>query len=130
MIGRNEAFWEPVYEKLQELFPEELGKISREIFVKAVNKVQPGLIRTEADELTYSLHVLVRYELEKMLIEESLDVEELPKLWQINMRSIWGCGQKIRQKGYCRIFTGLRGLSDIFPLMHWEALLQPRCFSL
>lgn len=81
LIGRSEAFWIPVYGKLKELFPEQLKGVGREMFVRAINKVQPGLIRTEADELTYSLHVLVRYELEKMLIEEDLDVSELPKLW-------------------------------------------------
>ena len=81
MIGRSEAFWVPLYGKLKELFPEELRGVGREMFVRAINKVQPGLIRTEADELTYSLHVLVRYELEKKLIEEDLDVRELPKLW-------------------------------------------------
>lgn len=80
IIGRSEAFWIPVYGKLKELFPEQLKGVGREMFVRAINKVQPGLIRTEADELTYSLHVLVRYELEKMLIEEDLDVSELPKL--------------------------------------------------
>lgn len=72
IIGRSEAFWIPVYGKLKELFPEQLKGVGREMFVRAINKVQPGLIRTEADELTYSLHVLVRYELEKMLIEEDL----------------------------------------------------------
>ena len=81
IIGRSEAFWIPVYGKLKELFPEQLKGVGREMFVRAINKVQPGLIRTEADELTYSLHVLVRYELEKRLIEEDLDVNELPKLW-------------------------------------------------
>lgn len=58
-------------------------------FVEAINKVTPGLIRTEADELSYSLHVLIRYEIEKMLIEEDLDVEKLPGIWRINMRNIW-----------------------------------------
>ncbi len=81
IVGRNGSFWVPVYEKLQELFPDQLGNVEREQFVAAVNKVRPGLIRTEADELCYSLHVLVRYELEKKLIEEDLDVRKLPKLW-------------------------------------------------
>ena len=67
IIGRSEAFWIPVYGKLKELFPEQLKGVGREMFVRVINKVQPGLIRTEADELTYSLHVLVRYELEKRL---------------------------------------------------------------
>ncbi|MDD3253210.1 MAG: carboxypeptidase M32 [Lachnospiraceae bacterium] len=81
IIGRNEAFWVPVYGTLKDLFPDQLRGVGREMFVRAINKVEPGLIRTEADELTYSLHVLVRYELEKQLIEEDLDVEKLPELW-------------------------------------------------
>lgn len=90
IIGRSEAFWIPVYGKLKELFPEQLKGVGREMFVRAINKVQPGLIRTEADELTYSLHVLVRYELEKMLIEEDLDVRELPKLCKrYDRRGLW-----------------------------------------
>lgn len=90
IIGRSEAFWIPVYGKLKELFPEQLKGVGREMFVRAINKVQPGLIRTVADELTYSLHVLVRYELEKMLIEEDLDVSELPKLCKrYDRRGLW-----------------------------------------
>lgn len=81
IIGRNQAFWKPVYGKLQDLFPEQLGEISLDTFMKAVNKVQPSLIRTQADELTYSIHVMIRYEIEKMLIEGDLEVEELPKVW-------------------------------------------------
>ena len=115
MIGRNEAFWEPVYEKLQELFPEELGKISREIFVKAVNMVQPGLIRTEADELTYSLHVLVRYELEKMMIEESLDVEELPKLWADKYEEYLGVRPKNPAEGVLQDIHWAQGSFGYFP---------------
>ena len=80
-IGRNEAFWKPLYEKIQQTFPKQLGGVSREQFVKAINKVEPGFIRTQADELTYSLQVLVRYEIDKMLIEEDLDVDKLPEIW-------------------------------------------------
>ena len=81
IIGRSSAFWIPIYEKLRALFPDELGEIPREAFVAAVNKVEPGLIRTEADELTYSLHVLIRYEIEKLLIEEDMDVRDIPRVW-------------------------------------------------
>lgn len=81
IIGRNEAFWVPVYEKLQEAFPEQLSEYSREQFTKAINKVKPGLIRTHSDELCYSLHIMVRYEIEKMLMEGNLSVEELPEVW-------------------------------------------------
>lgn len=81
MIGRHPAFWEPLYGQMQEWFPEQLDHISLQVFTEGINKVTAGLIRTEADELTYSLHVLIRYELEKALIEDNLNVLELPKLW-------------------------------------------------
>ena len=81
IIGRNRAFWVPIYKKVQEMFPGQLGQVDLDRFVEAINKVTPGLIRTEADELSYSLHVLIRYEIEKMLIEEDLDVKKLPDIW-------------------------------------------------
>jgi len=115
MIGRNEAFWEPIYKKLQELFPKELGKVSREEFVRAVNKVQPGLIRTEADELTYSLHVLVRYELEKMLIEENLNVEKLPELWADKYEEYLGVRPQTPAEGVLQDIHWAQGSFGYFP---------------
>ncbi len=81
IVGRNENFWVPIYGKVQELFPEQLKDITLKQFVDAINKAEPGLIRTEADELTYSLHVMIRYELEKMIVEDNLDIQKLPKIW-------------------------------------------------
>ena len=81
IVGRSLSFWKPVYGKLQEAFPENLGQVRLEDFVKAVNNASAGFIRTEADELSYSLHVLVRYELEKELIEGDLSVDALPEAW-------------------------------------------------
>ena len=81
IIGRSAAFWVPLYEKLQSIFPEQLKGVSRDQFVEAINKAESGLIRTEADELTYSLHVMIRYEIEKMMIEEDLDLTKLPDIW-------------------------------------------------
>lgn len=115
MIGRNEAFWEPIYKKLQELFPKELGKVSREEFVRAVNKVKPGLIRTEADELTYSLHVLVRYELEKMLIEENLNVEKLPELWANKYEEYLGVRPQNPAEGVLQDIHWAQGSFGYFP---------------
>lgn len=81
IIGRSEKFWKPIYFKLQETFPEQLENISIKDFIRAINHVEPGMIRTEADELTYSLHVLVRYETEKMLLSKEIEVEDLPRVW-------------------------------------------------
>jgi len=115
IIGRNEAFWVPLYSKLQEIFPGQLGKVSREQFVKAINKVQPGLIRTQADELTYSLHVLVRYELEKQLIEEDLDVKELPKLWADKYEEYLGVRPENVAEGVLQDIHWSQGSFGYFP---------------
>ena len=77
IIGRSRAFWEPIYDTVADLFGEPLKDVKLDDFLAAVNKTVPGPIRTEADELSYALHVLVRYEIEKMLIEEEVPVEEL-----------------------------------------------------
>ena len=115
IIGRNEAFWVPLYSRLKELFPEQLKGIGREMFVKAINKVQPGLIRTQADELTYSLHVLVRYELEKQLIEEDLDVKELPKLWADKYEEYLGVRPKNASEGVLQDIHWAQGSFGYFP---------------
>lgn len=89
-VGRGNAFWQHYYPKLQQYFPQQFNNISEEQFVKAINKVQPSLIRTEADELTYHFHVMVRYELEKHLIEGSLQVNEIPLYWNDRYKELLG----------------------------------------
>lgn len=81
IIGRSRAFIEAIYPKMQEFFPEQLKGITAEQMYYAVNKVEPSLIRTEADEVTYSIHVLIRYEIEKALIAGEMEVKDLPKVW-------------------------------------------------
>ena len=81
IIGRSCAFVEAIFPKMQEFFPEQLGDVTAEQMYRAVNKVQPSLIRTESDELTYSLHVMIRYEIEKQLIGGTLEVKDVPKVW-------------------------------------------------
>lgn len=115
IIGRNGAFWFLPYPKMQELFPEQLGHVSQEQFVEAINKVQPGLIRTAADELTYSLHVLVRYELEKMLVEEDLDVKELPKLWADKYEEYLGVRPEDVSEGVLQDIHWSQGSFGYFP---------------
>lgn len=90
MIGRSEAFWTPLYPKLQELFPEQFGDISPTEFVRAVNAAAPSLIRTESDELTYCFHIVIRYELEKLMFDGEVSVDELPKLWNQKYREYLG----------------------------------------
>ncbi len=89
-VGRSLPFWRCFFPMLQQVFPDQLGAISLERFYAAVNRVQPSLIRVEADELTYNLHIMVRYEIERALIEEGLDAGELPALWNDKMREYLG----------------------------------------
>ena len=80
-VGRGLPFWQHNFSLLQSFFPKQLENISVEQFYKAINKVQPSLIRTEADELTYHFHVMIRYEIEKMLIEGSISTKDIPAYW-------------------------------------------------
>lgn len=81
IIGRSRPFVTFLFPKMQEFFPEQLGNVTADQMYRAVNRVQPSLIRTEADELTYCLHVMIRYEIEKQLIDGTLKVPEIPDMW-------------------------------------------------
>ena len=89
-VGRSRAFWEHYYPPLQELFPEQLGDVSVDAFYRAINKVHPSLIRTDADEVTYNLHVIIRFELELELLEGKLAVKDLPNAWHERYESYLG----------------------------------------
>ena len=80
-VGRSFSFWQFHYPALQKIFHSQLKKIDVENFYKGINKVQPSLIRTEADELTYHFHVMIRYEIEKLLIAGNLATREIPAYW-------------------------------------------------
>jgi carboxypeptidase Taq len=81
LVGRSRAFWVGYYERLQKVFPAQLGQVDLEAFYRAVNKVKPSLIRVEADEATYNLHIMLRFELEIAMMEGTLEVGDLPEAW-------------------------------------------------
>lgn len=115
IIGRSPAFWEPIYEKVQEMFPEELGTVSMEQFVSAINRAEPGLIRTEADELSYSLHVLIRYEIERLLIDGELEVSQLPALWTDKYEEYLGVRPENPAEGVLQDIHWAQGSFGYFP---------------
>ena len=80
-IGRRRSFIHLIYPKFKELFAEEFPDVSEEELYEGVNYVEPSLIRTEADELTYSLHIIIRYELEKQIMNGNISTAELPAMW-------------------------------------------------
>lgn len=90
LVGRSRPFWEHFYPRLQEYFPSQLGGVDLETFYKGINKVEPSLIRVEADEATYNLHIMLRLELEIALMEGTLAVKDLPEVWNSKMQEYLG----------------------------------------
>lgn len=115
MLGRSHAFWEPVYPKLKEYFPEQLGELALNDFVRLINKAEPSLIRTEADELTYCLHVMIRYELEKELIDGDLSAEELPQAWNDRYEAYLGVRPQNDREGVLQDIHWSQGSFGYFP---------------
>ena len=90
IVGRSKRFWNCFYPKIQAEFPDQLGTVSLETFYRAINKVEKSLIRTDADEVTYNLHVLLRFDLELDLLEGVLTVADLPESWRERFQTDFG----------------------------------------
>lgn len=82
VVGRSRGFWKCFYPKLQAAFPQQLGNVPLDGFHRAINKVERSLIRTDADEVTYNLHVMIRFEFECQMLEGKLAVRDLPEAWR------------------------------------------------
>ena len=87
LVGRSQAFWRCFFPSLRQTFPEPLKGVDDEAFFRAVNKSYPSLIRVEADEVTYNLHVLMRFELENEMLDGKLKVRDLPEAWNARIKS-------------------------------------------
>jgi carboxypeptidase Taq len=87
LVGRSRSFWEYFYPRLQEVFPQQLKSVKLDAFYRAINKVQRSLIRIDADEVTYNLHPIIRFDLELQLLEGKLAVRDLPEAWRARYTS-------------------------------------------
>jgi carboxypeptidase Taq len=90
LVGRSLSFWRYFYPQLTNMFPEALGNVELEDWYRSVNWVEPSLIRVEADEATYNLHIILRFELEQELLADTIDLEELPEIWNQRMKDYLG----------------------------------------
>lgn len=90
VVGRGRGFWQHFYPRLQETFPDQLSTVDLETFYRAINKVEPSLIRVEADEVTYNLHIMLRFEMEVDLLEGKYPVSEAPAIWNQKMQEYLG----------------------------------------
>jgi carboxypeptidase Taq len=89
LVGRQRPFWTHWYPRLQERFPS-LASVDFEAFLRAINRAEPGLIRVDADETTYSLHIILRFELEQEIVAGAIQLEDLPEAWNARMRDLLG----------------------------------------
>ena len=90
IVARSRPFWEHYYPALQRTFADQLGSVPLDTFYRAINKVERSLIRTDADELTYNLHIMLRFDLELRLLEGRLRVTDLPEAWRAGMEADLG----------------------------------------
>jgi carboxypeptidase Taq len=90
LVGRSREFWSHYFPRLQALFPDQLGSVDVETFYRAINRVEPSLIRVEADEVTYNLHIMLRFELENDMLEGKVKIADLPAAWNAKMETYLG----------------------------------------
>jgi carboxypeptidase Taq len=115
MIGRSRPFWKHFYPILQKEFPVPFRKLTFDEFYRTQNVVTPSFIRTEADEVTYNLHIILRFEIEKELIEGSIDPVDLPKIWNAKMKQYLGIDVPSDREGVLQDVHWSAGLFGYFP---------------
>jgi carboxypeptidase Taq len=115
VIGRSRPFWEGLYPVLQSYFPEQLGKVALNDFYRALNQVKPSLVRVDADEVSYALHIILRFELEKQLISNELDPEKLPGVWREYSREYLGLESETDADGVLQDVHWSMGAFGYFP---------------
>lgn len=115
MIGRSKAFWEVHFPKLQELFPEQLKGVTAIDFYKHVNRSEASFIRIEADELSYPLHIMLRYDLERGILSGEYNVDDLNEIWKQKFYEYFGIEVKTDSEGILQDMHWSGGLVGYFP---------------
>ncbi len=133
LVGRSLPFWEHFYPRLQQVFPSQLRGVSLEAFYKGINKVERSLIRTESDEATYNLHIMLRLELEIALMEGTLAVKDLPEAWNTRMQEYLGITppndadgvlQDVHWSGGSIGYFSTYALGNLVSLQLWQKINQ------
>ena len=131
-VGRGASFWNFHYKDLTKIFPAQFSEVTANQFTKAINKIQPSLIRTEADELTYHFHVMIRYEIEKLLIGGELKAVDIPAYWNeqylhilgVNVPDdLHGCLQDVHWSHGSFGYFATYSLGSFYAAQFWQQLL-------
>jgi len=115
LVGRSTGFWQWFYPQLRALFPDALGGVDEVSFVRSVSAVRPGLIRGDADEVTYGLHIIMRFELERELLAGTVAASDLPEVWNARMKESLGVEVPDDAHGVLQDMHWSTGLFGYFP---------------
>lgn len=135
VLGRSKPFWQFYYPRLQEFFPAQLQNVSLETFYRAINKVDPSFIRVEADEVTYNLHIFIRFELEQDLVTQRLAITDLPAAWNAKVQEYlgltppddaWGVLQDVHWSSGLIGYFPTYALGNVLSLQFYQQTLQDR----
>ncbi len=129
LIGRSLPYWKHFYPEVQKTYPAKLGKVPLDKFYRAINKVTPSLIRVEADEVTYCLHVILRFEIETALVSGDLQVQDLPDAWRAKMKELLGVEPKTDSEGCLQDIHWSLGDFGYFPTYALGNLFAAHFFS-
>lgn len=133
LVGRSLPFWRYFYPKLQQTFPLQFSMVSLDQFYKAINKVQPSFIRVEADEATYNLHIILRFEIEREMIHGEIELRDLPEVWNSRFKDYLGLEVPNDSVGVLQDIHWSMGLIGYFPTYSlgniiacqiWEKVLE------
>ena len=115
LVGRSPQFWQFFYPRMQATFPEQLGDVGLDAFLPAINRVKPSLIRIQADEVTYGMHIILRFELEQDMINGRVELKDLPTIWNERMREYLGVDVSDDAHGVLQDTHWASGLIGYFP---------------
>ena len=129
IVGRSRGFWTHWLPRLKEYFPRQLEGVGVEAFYQAINRVEPSLIRVEADEVTYNLHIMVPFEIENQMVEGSVEVQDLPELWDAKMEEYLGIRAPNVAVGVLQDVHWSSGYIGYFPTYSLGNLLAAQFYS-
>jgi carboxypeptidase Taq len=129
IVARSRAFWIHYFPKMRDFFPQQLAWVDLDTFHRAINKVEPSFIRVEADEVTYNLHIFLRFELEQALLERRLEVGDLPEIWNAKMEEYLGIVPPDDARGVLQDMHWADGSLGYFPTYALGNLLSVQFYS-
>jgi carboxypeptidase Taq len=129
LVGRSREFWSHYFPRLRAVFPDQLADVNVEDFYRAINRVEPSFIRVEADEVTYNLHIMLRFELENDMLEGNVRIADLPEAWNAKMEAYLGIVPPDDAQGVLQDVHWSGGMLGYFPTYSLGNLVSVQFFD-